>query len=276
MAVVVEGLVVLAGTVAQVEPIVAEVVVVVAGESAAEPVVEPAVLDISCLHGGSNIMTTPVTFSDSEVQSLNGQSVRLSSNGTWLGSKTAWIIDSCAKLYRIFSSPSKGYGISALCAESSMDFNAQGGEVVGGYFVAEGHGQIANQVNDIVGVSGTAHKATNAWAAGGHFDVYDTAPGGTAIGVNIEFPETNPATNTIGVNIQPNAGPDTKITGINLQGQYKAALEMSGAKVDKLLAVNSGSPMWIGNGSPGGALGSYAGSIQITIDGGVFHLPVYR
>lgn len=220
-------------------------------------------------------MTTPVTFSDGDIQALGVQSVRLSSNGSFSGSRTAWIIDACTKLFRVFKSQSKNYGIASQFSEAQMDFNGQGGLVVGMYGVAEGLG-ITNKssVNDVVGVHGTAHKRTNCWAAGTHTDVYDYSPGGVGIGLNVEFPVTQIGNRYIGVNIQPNTS--CIYEGINLQGKVAVALNTSEGAVDKLFSVNSASPMWTGNGSPGGALGNYAGSLKITIDGLDFHIPVYK
>jgi len=214
---------------------------------------------------------TPVAAPTSGITTIPEQ---ISSTGNWLGSKAAYIIDALSKAYRVLVSPSKGYCTAAVFGEAKMNFNDHGGEVVGGYFVAEGTGETEHSVNDVVGVSATAYKSTNCWAAGLHADVYDTAPGGTAIGVNIEFPVTHPDSDTIGINIQPNSA--AKITGLNLQGQYSAAIGGYGAKIDKLITINSTSPMWKGSGDTGGGLGQHVGKIKIAIDGTDYFIPVYQ
>lgn len=85
------------------------------------------------------------------------------------------------------------------------------------YGIARGKGNQGNWgVHDIVGVHGTAVKNGNIWAAGGHFDVYDTVSGGTALGVNIELPQTQIGTNTIGLNMQPHTGA-RGLVGIQIQ-----------------------------------------------------------
>jgi len=74
-------------------------------------------------------------------------------------------------------------------------------------------------VHDCVAVHGTAIKNGNSWVAGGHFDVYDEirgVSGGTAIGVNIEFPQSRQTTNTIGLNMQ-SATETNGITAIQIQ-----------------------------------------------------------
>jgi len=201
--------------------------------------------------------------------------VALSTTGDFNGSRTAWILDTIHKVFRIFKSPSKGYGIAAKLGEAKMDFNGQGGLVVGVYGVAEGTGQTTAQgVNDVVGVHGTAHKSTNCWAAGVHADVYDYAPGGIGIGVNVEFPLTQEGSRYIGVNMQPNT--NGVYEGINLQGHVSTAINTAGGSVDCLLALQSGSPMWSGSGNEGGGLGQHVGKLKIVIDGQAFFLPVYK
>lgn len=220
-------------------------------------------------------MTTQVTYSQNEIQNTSTDSIRLSSTGSFTGSTTAWIVDSLIKIYRVFVSPSANYGIAGSFSESKMDFNSKGGLVVGKYGIAEGKGTInPNSVNDVVGVHCTAVKRTNCWSTGVHADVYDYAAGGVGIGVNIEFPVTYSGNRYIGINAQPNTA--CKYEGLNLQGSVSTAFNTSEGTVDKLLSVNSASPMWTGNGSPGGALGNYAGSLKITIDGSDFHIPVYK
>lgn len=201
--------------------------------------------------------------------------VALTTTGDFNGSRTAWILDTIHKVFRIFKSPSKGYGIAAKLGEAKMDFNGQGGLVVGVYGVAEGTGQTTAQgVNDVVGVHGTAHKSTNCWAAGVHADVYDYAPGGIGIGVNVEFPLTQEGSRYIGVNMQPNT--NGVYEGINLQGHVSTAINTAGGSVDCLLALQSGSPMWSGSGDLGGGLGQHVGKLKIIIDGQAFFLPVYK
>jgi hypothetical protein len=78
------------------------------------------------------------------------------------------------------------------------------GASFGMYGISIGNGDAGSWgVHDIVGVHGTAIKNGKHWAAGMHCDVYDSVPGGTAIGLNIEFPQTQVGTDTIGINIQP-------------------------------------------------------------------------
>lgn len=91
---------------------------------------------------------------------------------------------------------------------TSMDFSTEmAGASFGVYGLAYGYGDAGTWgVHDIVGVHATAVKQGRFWAAALHADVYDTVGGGTAIGLNIEFPLTQPETNTIGVNIQPHVG----------------------------------------------------------------------
>ena len=107
---------------------------------------------------------------------------------------------------------------TGLKIDTTMDFSSgMAGANFGLYSLARGVGtQGTWGVHDIVGVHGTAVKNGQFWAAGGHFDVYDTTPGGTSIGVNIEFPQTQRSTNTIGLNIQPHIGAKG-LTGIQLQ-----------------------------------------------------------
>ncbi|MBP7991336.1 MAG: hypothetical protein KAY91_01595 [Rhodocyclaceae bacterium] len=208
-------------------------------------------------------------------QATGQDRVALSTTGDFNGSRTAWILDTIHKVFRIFKSPSKGYGIAAKLGEAKMDFNGHGGLVVGVYGVAEGTGQTTAQgVNDVVGVHGTAHKATNCWAAGVHADVYDYAPGGIGIGVNVEFPLTQEGSRYIGVNMQPNT--NGVYEGVNLQGHVSTALNTAGGSVDCLLALQSGSPMWSGSGDLGGGLGQHVGKLKIIIDGQAFFLPVYK
>ena len=201
--------------------------------------------------------------------------VALTTTGDFNGSRTSWILDTIHKVFRIFQSPAKGYGIAAKLGEAKMDFNGQGGLVVGVYGVAEGTGQTTAQgVNDVVGVHGTAHKSTNCWAAGVHADVYDYAPGGIGIGVNVEFPLTQEGSRYIGVNMQPNT--NGVYEGINLQGHVSTAINTAGGSVDCLLALQSGSPMWSGSGNEGGGLGQHVGKLKIVIDGQAFFVPVYK
>lgn len=217
---------------------------------------------------------TPVQLQQGP-QATGNDRVALTTTGDFNGSRTAWILDAIHKVFRKFTSPAPNYGAASSFDEAQMDFAGRGGLVVGAYGVAEGTGQINPQsVNDVVGVHGTAHKATNCWAAGVHADVYDYVGGGCAIGVNVEFPLTQPDTTTIGVNVQPNAA--GKVVGINLQGHISTALNTADGQTDVLLALNSGSPMWHGSGDVGGGLGQHVGKLKIIIDGQAFFLPVYK
>lgn len=107
---------------------------------------------------------------------------------------------------------------TGLKIDTSMDFNTGwAGANFGLYSIARGSGPAGSWgVHDIVGVHGTAVKNGNIWAAGGHFDVYDTVSGGTALGVNIELPQTQIGTNTIGLNMQPHTGA-RGLVGIQIQ-----------------------------------------------------------
>lgn len=95
--------------------------------------------------------------------------------------------------------------------ETSMDMESgMAGANFSIYSIATCSGRVGSWgVHDCVGVHGTAVKRGNSWIAGGHFDTYDEpgfALGGTAIGVNIEFPQPRPTTNTIGLNMQSASG----------------------------------------------------------------------
>ena len=197
--------------------------------------------------------------------------IEISTSGNWLGSTVAWVLDAFIKAFKSITSPSRGYAIAGVLGESTMDFNSKGGEVVGLYGVAEGHGVLgADPVNDVVGVSGTARKNTNCWAAGGHFDVYDTVDGGTAIGVNVEMIGIKPGTWGIGVNVQPY--PDSApIIGVNLQNKVKTILNTEGAHVNYLATINSASPMFSSV-----APTQVVGRLRIKIDGSDYFIPVYK
>jgi hypothetical protein len=109
---------------------------------------------------------------------------------------------------------------TGIMSETSMTFDTNpgmAGASYGLYGIARGKGSVGTWgVHDIVGVYGTAYKDFNGWAAGGHFDCYDSVPGGTCLGVNIELPKTQKGSETIGLNIQPNV--DARgIVGIQLQ-----------------------------------------------------------
>ena len=118
---------------------------------------------------------------------------------------------------------------SGLKVDTSLDLSSGwAGANFGIYSIARCHGMIGTWgVHDCVGVHGTAIKDGNAWIAGGHFDIYDTFSGGTAIGVNIEFPQTQPRTNTIGINIQPYPGA-RGLVGLQLQNfeSFKTGVDM--------------------------------------------------
>ena len=80
-------------------------------------------------------------------------------------------------------------------------------------------------VRDIVGGHFTALKEQSFWAAAIHADVYDSYPGGTSIGLNVEFPQTQVGTHTIGINMQPHTGAQGLI-GLQIQNPeaFKYAL----------------------------------------------------
>lgn len=101
---------------------------------------------------------------------------------------------------------------------TSMDFSTEmAGASFGVYGLSSGYGDAGSWgVHDVVGVHATAIKQGRFWAAALHADVYDTVGGGTAIGLNIEFPLAQPETNTIGVNIQPSLEA-RNVVGIQLQ-----------------------------------------------------------
>jgi len=102
-----------------------------------------------------------------------------------------------------------------------MDFGTgMAGALFGVYGIARGFGEPGdNGVHDIVGVHGTAVKSNRLWASGMHCDVYDLAPGGTSICLDMEFPQTNPGTTTIGLNMQPHITARDLI-GIQLQNPW--------------------------------------------------------
>lgn len=118
---------------------------------------------------------------------------------------------------------------TGLKIDTLMDFTTgMAGANFGLYSIARGRGNQGSWgVHDIVGVHGTAVKDGVMWAAGGHFDVYDTVPGGTALGVNIEFPQTQRGTNSIGLNMQPHSSA-RGLVGIQIQNpeSFKAAVDM--------------------------------------------------
>jgi hypothetical protein len=105
------------------------------------------------------------------------------------------------------------------------------GASFGMYGISIGNGDAGSWgVHDIVGVHGTAIKNGKHWAAGMHCDVYDSVPGGTAVGLNIEFPQTQVGTDTIGINIQPH--PEARdLVGIQVQNPqaFKHALKIPNA-----------------------------------------------
>lgn len=107
---------------------------------------------------------------------------------------------------------------SGLQVSNLMDFSSgSAGASFGVYSIARGVGRPGSWgVHDIVGVHGTALKENSFWAAAMHADVYDSYPGGTSIGLNVEFPQTQVGTNTIGVNMQPHEGAKG-IVGIQIQ-----------------------------------------------------------
>ena len=111
-----------------------------------------------------------------------------------------------------------------LKIDTTMNFGTdRPGASFGLYGVARGTGNGGTTgVHDVVGVHGTAVKNGKFWAAGMHCDVYDSIPGGTAIGLNVEFPQTQVGTDTIGINIQP----DVKARGlIGVQIQNPASFK---------------------------------------------------
>ena len=107
---------------------------------------------------------------------------------------------------------------SGLHVSSLMDFTSGlAGASFGVYSIARGVGPPGSWgVHDIVGVHGTALKENSFWAAAMHADVYDSYPGGTSIGLNVEFPQTQVGTNTLGINMQPHEGAKG-IVGIQIQ-----------------------------------------------------------
>lgn len=128
---------------------------------------------------------------------------------------------------------------SGILSEVRMDYSTGlAGANFAVYGVAIGEGYCGNWgVHDVVGVHGTAYKKGNQWAAGVHADVYDTGKGGTAIGVNVEFPQTVNENPTIGMNIQPH-DKAKNITGIQFQNEgegarYGVGIDMWQTRTDK-------------------------------------------
>lgn len=95
-----------------------------------------------------------------------------------------------------------------LKIDTSMEFGFQPGASYGLYSIARGYGEVGSYgMQVLVGVHATCVKQNGtSWAAALHADVYDTEPGGTSIGLNIEFPRTTYGTATYGVNMQPHVG----------------------------------------------------------------------
>ncbi len=118
-----------------------------------------------------------------------------------------------------------------------MDFsNGAAGASFALYGVARGYGAMPRyfpgMIHDIVGVHGTAYKDFQGWAAGGHFDCYDSIPGGTCIGVSVEFPRSQVGTDTIGLNVQPSI--DSRgVIGIQLQNpaSYKYGIDAANTSI---------------------------------------------
>jgi hypothetical protein len=107
---------------------------------------------------------------------------------------------------------------TGLKVMTSMNFSSgMAGANFAVYGIATGVGNQGSWgVHDNVGVHGTAIKRGKHWAAGMHCDVYDLVAGGTAIGLNVELPQTQIGTDTIAINIQPDEK-SRDLTGIQIQ-----------------------------------------------------------
>lgn len=124
---------------------------------------------------------------------------------------------------------------SGLQVSSLMDFQTGApGASFGVYSLVRGVGPPGNTgVHDIVGVHATAIKEHSFWAAALHADVYDSFPGGTAIGLNVEFPQTQVGTDTIGVNIQPYES-TRGVIGVQLQDNATGNAYLYGIKAPNM------------------------------------------
>lgn len=151
--------------------------------------------------------------------------------------------------------------LPGILSETTMDFSATtwAGASFALYGVARGTGKIGSWgVHDIVGVHGTAYKDFNGWAAGGHFDCYDTVPGGTCVGVNIELPKTQLGTDTVGLNIQPDKDARNLI-GIQLQNPQTYKYGIIAANTNWVLGMVDGVPFGMRFNPKTQTLGFYRG-----------------
>jgi len=196
-----------------------------------------------------------------------------SSTGAFAPSIAAWVIDAFVKIYTKIVSPSKGYLKAAVFGEASMDFNGKGGEVVGGYFVAEGTGKVNGMtvdgaVNDTVGVSARGdNRAVNGWVCGSHSEVHDYV-GGTAIGANVEVQDAVAGHTPIAFN--GNNWTQVGMDLIKAEGKLSTALNLEMANgLPTLLQMGGAHQMW-----RSGPVGPTIGGIVILIDGNKYLLPV--
>ena len=235
--------------------------------------ISAAVQGVDYVSGAGGDARYVIMESGGTIQNIGTSRVNLSADGTWNSSDAAGVIDAMLKVYTAtFVAPAGGYLKAASFGETRFDFNSQGGEAVGGYFVSTGTGTIGGgSVNDVVGVSGTAIKYTNNWMAGGHFDCYDNFAGGTAIGVNVELRSVKAGSSTYGVNIAQVDGTAGVAVGIQFQGSM-AALFNAQASATNLMTLSSSNPMFVTR-----ALGTYAGQcLVISVDGGTLrYIPLY-
>lgn len=108
---------------------------------------------------------------------------------------------------------------TGLKIDVSLELNENPGAAYGTYSIARTYGELPSKgIQLVVGVHATAVKQSrHAWVAALHADVYDTAPGGTSIGLNIEFPKTAYGTATYGINMQPMDPKAKDLIGMQIQ-----------------------------------------------------------
>ncbi len=227
------------------------------------PEVPPAVPGVNVMFS-KDIQTPP-----------EGQSISVSTTGSWAGSVYGGIADAVAKFFTMIVSPMAGYAKQTFYGEAAMDFNGKGGLVAGFTGVARGFGKTnktPGAVNDVVGYNGVAFKDTDCWAAGLHGEVRDSVAGGVAIGLNAEIVSLEPGTRGIGVhalNWGGNAAAESAFCG---QGAFKHGLNLEGvSEMTDLLKLSSNGGHFIYDPKPSVAV---IGKLRITIDGSTFYIPV--
>ncbi len=230
----------------------------------------PPIPEVPTAVPGVNVM-----FSKDIQTPPEGQSISVSTTGSWAGSVYGGIADAVAKFFTMIVSPMAGYAKQTFYGEAAMDFNGKGGLVAGFTGVARGFGKTnktPGAVNDVVGYNGVAFKDTDCWAAGLHGEVRDSVAGGVAIGLNAEIVSLEPGTRGIGVhalNWGGNAAAESAFCG---QGAFKHGLNLEGvSEMTDLLKLSSNGGHFIYDPKPSVAV---IGKLRITIDGSTFYIPV--